>query len=259
MATYNFTDGGKIYLDDVLHVDTFGPTTLTPRILYPGSFTLSYDSYTEVYDYVNNTYEINGVAFVGTLAAFCTAAGLVIADGGVASSGGGESYADVDANTTATIDDTKALTFQTGGFYELLKLESDTAGGTTHKETLGDHNATAVLTEYSDGTADFAVGVTGLAGKNAGLYAGGFDGFAEAQVYATGHTFKASDTGYTFSGTGAALFNNTGGLKLPEVTKAQRNALDAYAGFAVYQTDNTPGLRVFNGTNWVKFTETTDA
>jgi hypothetical protein len=30
------------------------------------------------------------------------------------------------------------------------------------------------------------------------------------------------------------------------------------AGSVIYQTDNTPGIRVFNGTNWMKFTETAD-
>ena len=48
-------------------------------------------------------------------------------------------------------------------------------------------------------------------------------------------------------------------FSFPVVTKAQRNALTgAVAGAAVFQSDNTPGLRVFNGTNWVRFTETID-
>jgi hypothetical protein len=32
----------------------------------------------------------------------------------------------------------------------------------------------------------------------------------------------------------------------------------AIAGSIIYQTDNTPGIRAFNGTNWMKYTETTD-
>lgn len=51
----------------------------------------------------------------------------------------------------------------------------------------------------------------------------------------------------------------TGGVQLPNMTKAQRDAIASPAnGLAVYQTDNTPGLRVFNGTNWMRYTETAD-
>lgn len=50
------------------------------------------------------------------------------------------------------------------------------------------------------------------------------------------------------------------GVYLPRMTKAQRNAIvNPQAGLIVYQTDNTAGLRVFNGTDWMKFTETADA
>lgn len=55
------------------------------------------------------------------------------------------------------------------------------------------------------------------------------------------------------------LTSTTKGLLLPRMTKAQRDAISSpVAGLVVYQTDNTPGLRVYNGTNWMKFTETTD-
>ncbi len=53
--------------------------------------------------------------------------------------------------------------------------------------------------------------------------------------------------------------STTKGLLLPRLTKAQRDAIATpAAGLLVYQTDNTPGLRVYNGTNWVRFTETID-
>jgi len=54
------------------------------------------------------------------------------------------------------------------------------------------------------------------------------------------------------------LNSTTKGLLLPRMTKAQRNAISATAGLAIFQTDNTPGLRVYNGTNWIKYSETTD-
>lgn len=44
----------------------------------------------------------------------------------------------------------------------------------------------------------------------------------------------------------------------PRMTKTQRNAMTVSSGMVVHQTDNTPGLREYNGTNWVRYTETTD-
>ncbi len=66
----------------------------------------------------------------------------------------------------------------------------------------------------------------------------------------------------TTSPASCALFDittTTKGLLLPRMTKAQRDAISSpVAGLAIYQTDNTPGLRVYNGTNWIKYSETTD-
>lgn len=45
----------------------------------------------------------------------------------------------------------------------------------------------------------------------------------------------------------------------PRMTKAQRDAINPKAaGMMIFQTDNTPGLRVWNGVNWMRFTETAD-
>lgn len=53
--------------------------------------------------------------------------------------------------------------------------------------------------------------------------------------------------------------STTKGLLLPRMTKSQRDAISSpVAGLAVYQTDNTPGLRIFNGSSWMRFTETAD-
>lgn len=55
------------------------------------------------------------------------------------------------------------------------------------------------------------------------------------------------------------LTSTTKGALLPRMTKTQRNAITSPAtGLMVYQTDNTPGLRVYNGTNWMRYTETAD-
>lgn len=43
------------------------------------------------------------------------------------------------------------------------------------------------------------------------------------------------------------------------MTKTARDAIvGPVAGMIIYQTDNTPGLRVYNGTNWIKYSESTD-
>ncbi len=45
----------------------------------------------------------------------------------------------------------------------------------------------------------------------------------------------------------------------PRMTKTQRDAIASpTAGMVVYQNDNTPGLRTYNGTNWMRYTETAD-
>jgi len=45
----------------------------------------------------------------------------------------------------------------------------------------------------------------------------------------------------------------------PRMTKAQRDAIGTpVASMMIYQTDNTPGLRTYNGTNWMRYTETAD-
>mgnify|MGYP003494452574 FL=1 len=57
------------------------------------------------------------------------------------------------------------------------------------------------------------------------------------------------------------LTSTTQGFLPPRMTKAERTAMGlttAHAGMVIYQTDNTPGLRVWNGANWMKFTEAAD-
>lgn len=79
---------------------------------------------------------------------------------------------------------------------------------------------------------------------------------------ASGHTFTKNLTvnGTTITPSAALeVTSTTQGLLLPRMTKTQRDAIGSpVAGLAVYQTDNTPGLRVYNGTNWMRYTETAD-
>ena len=59
--------------------------------------------------------------------------------------------------------------------------------------------------------------------------------------------------------TAGALLTSLGVILLPAYAKAARpSATTTTAGSIVYQTDNTPGLRLWNGVHWVRFTETND-
>lgn len=54
------------------------------------------------------------------------------------------------------------------------------------------------------------------------------------------------------------LTSTTQGLLLPRMTKIQRNTIWAVAGLAIYQIDNTPGLRIYNGSHWIRYGEFND-
>ena len=49
-------------------------------------------------------------------------------------------------------------------------------------------------------------------------------------------------------------------ISFPCITRAGRDALaNPIVGMAIFQTDNTPGLRFFNGVNWLRYSELIDA
>jgi hypothetical protein len=71
-------------------------------------------------------------------------------------------------------------------------------------------------------------------------------------------SFDAAD-GDPAASAQVAINSTTKGFLPPRMTKSQRNAIPSPApGLVVYQTDNTPGLRVYNGTHWVRYSETND-
>lgn len=99
----------------------------------------------------------------------------------------------------------------------------------------------------------------------------GNNGNAQPAIYPSGNpavlAFRTADNSSdckitagnaTFSGI-VNFTTTTNGLVIPNLTKAQRDAIVSPSnGAMIYQTDNTPGLRVYNGTNWMRFTETAD-
>jgi hypothetical protein len=125
----------------------------------------------------------------------------------------------------------------------------------------------------------FAVGVMGIGDKTNSYYATGvyahlgttapdlYDG--NQALYANGNNLGLSGVfvggdvviGASSTTNGAILNINstTKGVIFPRMTRAQRNAIVLPPlGVMIFQTDFTPGLRVFNGTNWMRFTETID-
>ena len=78
----------------------------------------------------------------------------------------------------------------------------------------------------------------------------------------TGTTASTGGIGIAGVPAASAVFDvqsTTKAFLPPRMTKTQRDAIASpTAGMVIYQTDNTPGLRVRNGSNWMKFTETTD-
>lgn len=83
-------------------------------------------------------------------------------------------------------------------------------------------------------------------------------------IYSDGGTnYFAGNVGIGTATPGASsildISSTTKGVVLPRMTQAQRNAIATpVAGMAIYQTDAVPGLRVYNGTNWMRLTETAD-
>ena len=50
----------------------------------------------------------------------------------------------------------------------------------------------------------------------------------------------------------------SGEIGLKPLTKAQRSGLTPYTGMIMYQSDNEPGLRFYDGTNWIRISGVID-
>lgn len=89
-------------------------------------------------------------------------------------------------------------------------------------------------------------------GQNWGIYDNGGNKFYQQKIIAGSAATNDASAAISINST-------TQGFQLPRMTKVQRNAISSPGiGLAIFQTDNIPGLRVYNGTNWIKYTETID-
>lgn len=125
---------------------------------------------------------------------------------------------------------------------------------TANTTTKYDWSGRSVMRSASDGTITFQnQAETGFTQQN---YGGNTATFPAVALSSAGLIVRGADGNQSLTN-----FVQTSQFRLVGMTKAQRDALSnpaPVAGTVIYQTDNTPGLRTFDGTNWKRYTETTD-
>lgn len=162
-------------------------------------------------------------------------------------------------NTLLNDDNTSALTW-TGGdpaMSAVLEMRSTTRGMILPRMTKTQRDA-IVMSGASGGTI-----TNGGTGYSVGQYpavalTGGSGTGATAKITVVGGV--VSRVSIVAPGTGYVVGNVLSSSLIGAGSNFQFtiSTLTGSAGMAVYQTDNTPGLRVWNGTNWMKYTEATD-
>lgn len=168
--------------------------------------------------------------------------------------------------------------FQSGSGGGSIKIGADVNNGTLTSSTR--KIMRVVMPAYDAGATNVLMFAGDVTGTNLNdLYIGGEPG---ASPYAsTGLHFVTAATGTTTGGTERMTIDLNGkvgignatpattaildvtstskGFLPPRMTKTQRDAISSPAtGLTIWQTDNTPGLRSYNGTNWMRYTETAD-
>ncbi len=90
-----------------------------------------------------------------------------------------------------------------------------------------------------------------------------FDGSVEVDgSIQVGNSYSGRDSEPSSINPAAALEINstTQGILLPRMTRAQRDAIsNPPAGLLIFQTDNNPGLRFYDGTRWNTYTPIEDS
>jgi hypothetical protein len=198
----------------------FGTETPDERITYSGK--------------IKSTSGVN--EFVGTLRANDGFNAVVLQDGA-----GNQAFRAL-RGTTAWADAVSTQFFQVGTSTDNV-LFTGASGGTFNRvgfSTSSFHVNTAFGSTAPVGLFDISSGSTKLFNVTSGGQVG------------IGNSSPAASAKLD-------IVSTTQGVLLPRMTKTQRDAISSPAtGLMVYQTDNTPGLRVWNGTNWMRYTETAD-
>lgn len=85
---------------------------------------------------------------------------------------------------------------------------------------------------------------------NQGFYF--YDGSGWAKLIADNGNIQVGSDGVASGGSAILDVKSTDkGVLFPRMTKAQRDAISSLEdGLMIYQTDNTPGLRIYNGSGW---------
>lgn len=170
-------------------------------------------------------------------------------------------YRGINIQIQTKSNSTTPVTVGTGIDFELGNVNARTQTFTTVNGFWAKPIATTTQLITTGGNYYSFLADSSLAATYTGSSAWGF-----YQRNNTAKTIKNKLEGNTLVGAGTQnasaafeVLSTTQGLLLPRMTKTQRDAIASpAAGLAIYQTDNTPGLRVYNGTNWIKYSESTD-
>jgi hypothetical protein len=224
MATYNFTDGGQIFIGGVLKQVINGPATFTADPAYYGTFRIAFAGGGDIYYYNDDTFQINGVEFTGDVTEFCVAVAPLFAG----SSESGDAYPDITASTTVEIADAQALIFASEAGKNLFKIDqSDTS------VIVGDNTVMTAGTGYAFVQSGASSGSTGFSS-----YYGAYDVGADLGVTATATSAIIQLSVYGPNGEGGLNIEELA-IKINGITEYADNAAAITGGLSaghVYRT-----------------------
>jgi hypothetical protein len=184
-------------------------------------------------------------------------------------------------NTTGNVGIGTATPIQPLHVFKDSNANKSVILGEAYQTNIGTDYLNYGVEGYGSGTNawGFGVGVVGIGDATSSYHATGVMAhlgttspnapLTNQALYANGNNlgnsgvFVNGNVGIGTASTNASgileITSTTKGLLLPRMTRAQRNAIvTPVAGLMIYQTDLTPGLRVYNGTNWMRYTEFID-
>ncbi len=142
--------------------------------------------------------------------------------------------------------------------------------GSLSQNTLGANNTAVGLNALQNNiSGNFNTAIGSGAGTNGGAFTNttaiGYNALVGASnslvLGGTGTSAVSVGIGTATPNTSSILdlTSTTRALIVPRMTKGQRNTIvSPIAGMVIYQTDGVQGLRTYNGTAWMRYTETID-